>query len=141
MAKCCDNPAAAFKKRVIIQNRTFSSDGQGGFTETWTNASTVWCSIEPMKAMERFQTAQLATPMTHKIVMRYSSTLTSSSRLKYGNRIFDVKEVLNRNADSRFLDIRAVELESVEADTFDALLIQGGGYLIQQGGGRFLLGL
>lgn len=141
MAKCCDIPAAQLNKRVTIQNRSLSADGQGGFTELWANASTVWCSIEPMKGYERFQAAQSATPVTHKIVMRYNRTVSTTSRLKFGDRYFEVKEVLNRNEDNRFLDIRAIELEEVQADIYAALLIQGGGYLIRQGGGRILLGL
>ncbi len=141
LANGCDNPAAALKKRVTIQNRSLSADGQGGFTELWANASTVWCSIEPVKGWERFQAMQAATPVTHKIVMRFNRTLSTASRLMYGDRYFEVREVLNRNEGNRFLDVRAVELESVQADVYAALLVQGGGYLLQQGGGRILLGL
>lgn len=137
MGKCC---AVTLNKRVTIQNVTRLEDGQGGFTETWTDAGTVWASLEPYKGWERYQANQVATPITHRIVMRYTSILTTESHLVYGDRYFGVKEALKRNEEKRFLDIRAVELESVDVDSFSALLIQEGGYLIQQGGGRLLLG-
>ncbi|HEX4611487.1 MAG TPA: head-tail adaptor protein [Urbifossiella sp.] len=46
--------------------------------------------------------------MTHKITMRYR-TLTTADRLVYGSRVFIIKEVLNVNEDSRFLQIKALE--------------------------------
>lgn len=139
MGKCSDNPAAALKKRVTIQNRTLTSDGQGGFTETWADATTVWASLDPYKGWERFQTNQLATPITHKLVMRYTPLLTTESRLVYGDRIFGVKEALNRNEDNRFLDIRAVELESVDVDNADALLLEDGFAFLLEDGSNLLL--
>ena len=51
---------------------------------------------------------QLATPVSHKIVMRDNATVSSTSRLKYGDRIFGVKEI-NRHEESRVLDIKAIE--------------------------------
>jgi hypothetical protein len=40
--------------------------------------------------------------------MRYR-TLTTADRLVYGSRVFIIKEVLNVNEDSRFLQIKALE--------------------------------
>ena len=110
MAECCASVVTSLKKRVTVQNVTRTADGQGGFTETWTDHADVWCSIEPVKAWERYQAAQLQAPVTHKIVMRYNRGVTPASRLKFGDRIFNVKEVINRMEESRFLDIRAVEV-------------------------------
>lgn len=133
MGKCCDNPAVMLKKRVTIQNIAREEDGQGGYTETWASAATVWASIEPVKGWERYQAAQLATPVTHKIVMRYTPAVSTASRLIYDGRVFGVKECLNRNEDNRFLDIRALELESVTlvAETFRILLEDGFALLLE----------
>ncbi|AWM37028.1 Phage head-tail joining protein [Gemmata obscuriglobus] len=110
MAECCAATAVTLKKRVTVQNVTRTADGQGGFTETWDDAATVWCSVEPVKAWERYQAAQLQAPVTHKIVMRYTRAVTPTSRLVYQDRIFHVKEAINRNEEGRFLDLRAVEV-------------------------------
>lgn len=140
MAKCCDNPAAKHNRRVTIQNLSLAPDGQGGFTESWTNSSTVWCSIEPYKGWERFQAGQLATPITHKIEMRYNRSLSTTSRLKFGTRYFEVKEALNRNEENRFLDIRAVEIEGAEevGETFHILLEDGFSLLLEDGSNLLL---
>jgi len=110
MASCsCSNRAATLKRRVTIQNATRTGDGQGGFTETWPDGATVWASIEPLKAYEKFQAMQMQTPVTHKIVMRHRGDVTSASRLKYGDRIFWVKEAINEDEENRFLIIKAIE--------------------------------
>jgi SPP1 family predicted phage head-tail adaptor len=103
------NLVATFRKQVTIQNKQSVSDGQGGFTETWPNGSTVWASIEPLKGYERVQAMQMQSPQTHKIMMRYTDEVTTASRLLYGTRVLWVKEILDPDERQRFLQIRAEE--------------------------------
>lgn len=141
MVKCCSSIVASLKKRVTIQNVSRVADGQGGYTESWSNGATVWASVEPVKSYERFQAMQLAVPVSHKIMMRYTSALDETSRLKFGTRIFNVKEVINVNEDGRFLQIKATETESITVDTDTlrflledgfALLLEDDGNLLQE---------
>jgi hypothetical protein len=60
---CSDYPTAKLDKRVAIQSATQSTDGQGGFTETWTTDATVWAWIRPVKGFEKFQAMQTQTPV------------------------------------------------------------------------------
>ena len=80
------------RHRIVIQSVSQSSDGQGGFTETWADGATVAASIDALKdrPFERFQAGQTQTPATHKIVMRYRSDLTTAKRVKFGTRIFAI---------------------------------------------------
>lgn len=100
---------AQMKRRVSIQSITLSSDGQGGQTESWATDATVWAAIEPMKGFEKFQAAQLQTPLSHKVTMRYRTGVTTSKRLLYGSRVFDIKEVINVNEDGNFLELKCIE--------------------------------
>lgn len=109
MAECCKNLVAQMKHRVTIQNISRESDGQGGFTETWPDGATVWAKIEQKKAWEKFQAMQMQTPVIWAITMRYRTDVTSKSRLKYGDRVLWVKEVINRGEKNEFLEIRATE--------------------------------
>ena len=109
MANCLDR-VATLRKRLTIQTVSRVSDGQGGFTETWIDGATVSASIDPVKAYERFQAMQMAMPISHKIVMRFTKGVTDATRLKYGDRIFSVKEVINEGELSRFLLIKAIEM-------------------------------
>jgi SPP1 family predicted phage head-tail adaptor len=109
VVKCCASTAASLRDRLTIQNVSRVSDGQGGFTETWNDGTTVWANITPMKGYEKFQAMQMQTPLTHKIAMRYTSEVTTASRLKFGTRVFEVKEVINIEERGRFLAIKALE--------------------------------
>jgi len=96
-------------RRVIVQSCAKTTDGQGGFTEAWSTFLTVWCSIEPVKGYEKFQAAQMETPISHKIMMRYQNGITTAMRILWGTRIFDIKEVINIDEDNAFLRITAIE--------------------------------
>ena len=100
---------ASFRKRITIQTKSDASDGQGGFTETWNDLATVYASIEPLKAFERYQAMQMQTPVTHKIVMRYRDDVPTTARIRFGDRVFWVKEIINVEERGRRLAIKAVE--------------------------------
>ena len=100
---------ASFRKQVIIQNVTRVSDSQGGYTETWADTATVWASVEPVKAWEGMQAMQMQTPITHTVKMRYTSDITTASRLSFQDRILVVKEIINNQERDDFLTIKAVE--------------------------------
>lgn len=103
------NCALSLRHRVTVQTRSQVSDGQGGFTDSWVDGVSLWCSIEPVKGYERFQAMQMQTPVTHKLTMRYNATVTTSCRLKFGDRIFSVVEVLNQEERDRWLIVKALE--------------------------------
>lgn len=109
MAKCTKYASPKMRQKISIQTNTQTTDGQGGFTESWATDATVWASIEPAKAYEKFQAAQMDTPITHNIMIRYRSGVTTKKRLLYGSRVFDIKEVINIDEANAFLKIIAIE--------------------------------
>jgi len=136
----CENLATTLKRRVTIQTVRRVSDGQGGFTESWVDGDTVWASIEPKRAYERFQAMQTAVPASHEIIMRFRRDVTSACRLKYGTRVFEVKEAINQSEQSRFLSIKAIETVSVEfVPDIGAIALRSGGYILLRDGGKILL--
>jgi SPP1 family predicted phage head-tail adaptor len=109
MAKCGADPVSEMRHRVSIQAATRSSDGQFGGTLSWATALTVYASIKPKKAYERMQAGQLASPITHEVTMRYNDTVTSAHRLLFGSRIFQIKEIINKDEADEFLILQCVE--------------------------------
>ncbi len=110
MASCCDISASDLRHRMTVQTLSQVGDGQGGFTETWTDGATLSAKIEPSKGWERFQAQQVATPVTHTITTRYRTDLTTQHRLKLGSRVFRIKELLNVEERNQWLRIKAIEL-------------------------------
>jgi len=104
-----------FKRRVIIEEPAKVSDGMGGNTVTWSTVFTAWCSIKPLSGRERMTAMKMEAQITHKIMMRYDSRVTTKLRINYSDngsgtdRIFNIVEVINIDEESRFLEVLAVE--------------------------------
>lgn len=113
MAKIC-NPkinTAKFKHKLTLQEITRTSDGQGGYTETWADVVDLWASIAPVKAYERFQAMQLETPITHKLMMRYNANVNTKKRFLFGARVFHIVEVINHEEENLFLTVTCKEMD------------------------------
>lgn len=100
---------ARMDKRVTLQSVAQASDGQGGFTDTWSSVASLWAEIEPLNGYEKLQAMQLASPVTHKVTIRYRAGVTTKDRLLYSGRVFHIKEVINVGEDGNFLRLRCVE--------------------------------
>jgi SPP1 family predicted phage head-tail adaptor len=121
------------RHRVVIQSEEFTDDGQGGTTTEWVSGDTVYASIKPLKGWEQMQAQQMQTPVTHKIVMRYRSDVTTATRLKLGSRLFGVKEAINEEERNRFLIIKAIETAGPPA-----ILLEDGEVLLMEDGTSIL---
>lgn len=106
---CTKHIPARMNQRVSIQAVTQTSDGQGGFSESWATIGTVWALIEPANGYEKMQAMQQSSPISHKITIRFYRGLTTKHRLLFGERIFAIKEVLNVNESSQFHKLRCIE--------------------------------
>jgi SPP1 family predicted phage head-tail adaptor len=107
---CLKNPVSKMDKRVSLQTVTQSTDSQGGYTDSWATTATVWASIEPLKGYEKYQAMQMETPITHKVMTRYDSRITTAKRLLYGSRIFNIKEAINEGEQNTFLRLLCTEM-------------------------------
>ena len=106
---CTTNQFGRMKQRVAVQSVAQVSDGQGGFIETWSTVATVWCEITPVSNYERIEAMKLASPVSHKVNMRFYRGLTTKHRLLFGARIFSIKEIINKNEDSSIHILKCVE--------------------------------
>lgn len=92
--KCIYKPSL-LKHRMTLQAESKTEDGQGGFGTEWEDEADVWAQIEPLKGYERMQAMQMQSPITHRVLLRWRRGLTTAKRLRYGGRIFEIKEIIN----------------------------------------------
>jgi head-tail adaptor len=75
-------------------------DGDGGFTESYAplDPPTWYCTIEPATAagLERMTAGAVISLATHAISGRYHPGITTETRLTFEGRVFEVKQVINR---------------------------------------------
>lgn len=82
------------RERVTIQAATQTANALGETTLSWADVSTVWASVNGVSANEALQYGQQSTTVTHRVRMRYQSTLTSQNRLVWRGRILNIVSLL-----------------------------------------------
>lgn len=101
----------AIRHRLTLQTVNDTADSQGGFVKAWTDTATVWGSLEPLSGRERLQAQQVQGLVTHKVRIRYRSsvTVTASMRVKFGTRTFNIREIRNAEERNVYLDLMVEE--------------------------------
>ena len=85
---------SSLRHRVIIEQLTNVADGQGGFTTSWTTLDTLWGSIEPVKSSERMHASRTEYQRSHVCYIRHRSDVTTSMRISFDSRIFQIKGII-----------------------------------------------
>jgi SPP1 family predicted phage head-tail adaptor len=84
---------------VGLQNPTTAPDGQGNYTETWTDCAppTAQAEIRPTGSsdLERVQAGTVTANASHLIAIPYQADVTTKTRVTYGPRVFSVLGVMN----------------------------------------------
>lgn len=76
-----------------IQHRALTSDGAGGWTDSWTDTTTV-CRVAPVGADEAVLAGQQRIKADWKITLPAGTVVVDSDRLAVGGRAFEVVGVL-----------------------------------------------
>lgn len=83
------NPAK-MNKRITFQEYVSGTDADGFPIEAWQDVKTVWAMVKTMQGREFYQAAAVQAENTSRFVIRYTTGINSSMRIKYGERIFEI---------------------------------------------------
>jgi SPP1 family predicted phage head-tail adaptor len=94
--------------RVTVQNSTQGPDGDGGYTETWTDASPATWKVEvtpaPARDLERLTGGTTISTSTHLVTGPYRADVTTKTRLLLtATRILQVD--VRRDPDERHVEL------------------------------------
>jgi SPP1 family predicted phage head-tail adaptor len=109
--KCCDpefNPAN-FRHRIEIQSLSLAPNDTGGQDQSWATFATVWASIKPKLTKEVNFAQRIEPRVDHEIRMRYLSGLTTTMRIVFETRIFEIKAIITPDEVKEFNMILATE--------------------------------
>lgn len=89
--------AGKLRHRVELQRVTVSADAHGDQTKTWTTLATAFASVEPLSGREFLQASQVLSDVTVRITVRGRNefAITPKDRVKFGDRIFDIRHVVD----------------------------------------------
>lgn len=108
---CCDPKYSPAKLRHRIEFQTLSlvPNDTGGQAETWSTFQTVWASVTPKIVKEVSLAQRLEPRIDHEIICRYIVGVTSTMRILFGARIFEIKAVIVKDEIKEWLNILASE--------------------------------
>lgn len=101
--------SGTLRKRVTLQAETPTTDNAGGYALAWTNVMSVWAEIKPASGQKIFIDGHLEGHVTHHVTMRYQSGITTDMRMTYGNRLFNIRAVLNTDESNRWIELLVEE--------------------------------
>jgi len=84
-------------KSIVLQRQVTTQDGVGQVTNSWEDIAPAWASIEPIRGQRYFTASGEKANITHEIGMRAKKdvTLGPRDRVKYGDRYFSIRSVIN----------------------------------------------
>lgn len=99
----------SLRKRLAFQTRTRTEDGSGGFSASWATSMTLWGSVEPKSARERFFADKTEHNITHKITVRARTDITSEMRITWNGRTFQIRGVRTLEERGRWTELLCEE--------------------------------
>lgn len=78
------------RDRITLQYQTKVPDDYGSFTVTWIDGPTLWAKAWTVSSMEQSTDMQTSMIRVQKFAIRYRRLFSSSWRLKFGNRYFNI---------------------------------------------------
>lgn len=97
------------RHRVALEAFARSADGGGGATGSWTLVAEVWAAVLPSSGDESFMHDRVAGRQKYSVWMRYRDGVTPDLRLRFGNRVFDIRAVVNVEERGRWLKLEVEE--------------------------------
>ena len=99
--------AGQLNKRITFQ---ISSTSAGEGITSWSDYCTVWAAILPHVGNRRYQAKQLDSEIEGQIIIRYRDDITSSMRIKYLDRYFQILSIINPGEANTQLEIEYKEV-------------------------------
>ena len=100
----------ALRTELSLEACATTSDGLGGYTESWSEVATVFALIEPLAADSRFGADQTLETVTHRITLRFRADVASGMRFTRDGRVFDILTVHDPDESGRYLVCRTREV-------------------------------
>ena len=98
-------------RRVDLQAPTRTPDAMGGASSTWsTVASSVPAAIWPVSGKEIIANGREASGISHRIRIRYRSTIRPSWRVLHKGKYFNIISIINPGTAYKELDLMAREV-------------------------------
>ncbi len=102
------------RRRFRLEERVLTDAGGGGHTQTWNELSTIWGSLDPISARERWNAHKLEPNVTHRIITRYRPDIRVNEDQHLAldtlpERQFNIRGVINIEERDKFMELLVEE--------------------------------
>ena len=102
----------SLRNKITIQNTDRTTDNHGGFTTARSTYLTAFAKITPKAGRQIFNEStgeRVQNPHTFEFLIRYRSGITTTMRILFGSRTFDIVKINDENDYNNFITITAIE--------------------------------
>lgn len=96
-------------KKLNFEEKNIISDECGGNNVIWSLYKTIWGNISPISASNEFANYNSNTKINHVVTIRYLNKINENMRIKYNNRIFYIKSIVNVKEKNIYYEILCEE--------------------------------
>jgi SPP1 family predicted phage head-tail adaptor len=97
------------KQRLVLEAPVESADGAGGVTRSYASVASIWSAVIPVSARGEVIGDDRGAEVTHIIMTRFRTDVTTRHRLRDGAHIFVIVALRDQDGGGRFLEIEAQE--------------------------------
>lgn len=102
----CDKYNSGMMREPIrVERKTRTSDGAGGYTETWAVLNSPFAYVKAVSGGERYASDRLEATTRWRVVIRYISGLRESDRIVIRSKNHNIRFINNVEMRDRWLEI------------------------------------
>tara|TARA_Y100001972_G_C7582027_1_gene291914 strand:+ start:100 stop:426 length:327 start_codon:yes stop_codon:yes gene_type:complete len=100
------------RHRLELQKATNTTDAGGGMTQSYNTINIIYGAITPKSGNEKYRQGMVQESTTHEIMIRFVKNISTKYRIKFENRVFNIKNIQNVEERDRFLKLKCTEGEA-----------------------------
>lgn len=100
------------RHRIALQKFSVTTNENGFEVEDWIDIKIVWASISNLYGKEYFEAAATQSEKTVKFTIRFIAGIDESMRIMFKGKIYKIIFIDNIKYQNKFLQIKALEVES-----------------------------
>lgn len=101
--------SSRLRHRLTLQQLVQTPDSAGGYTASWDDVAQLWAEILPINGRERLFAGKVQAETTHRISIRYRNDISTSHRLVFESRVFNIRAIMNEHERDDMLELLVEE--------------------------------
>lgn len=85
----------ALRRRLVLEAPVATPDGLGGATQGFETVAALWGQVEWLSGSEQWRMGRPEQLATHRVTLRWRAGVDAGQRLRDGERIFDIRAVVD----------------------------------------------